>query len=153
LGAEKIVPAGVFYVNLRGKYESGDSRTEALADPDQARRKAYRHTGRFDAAELPQLDSARAGDQFNYRLTNKGELFRGLKEALPRAEFLKLLDDVESRLKEIAGRIFGGATSVDPYRKGTATACEYCEYRPICRIDDWTHTWRVLRAVEREEEG
>ncbi len=153
LGAEKIIPAGVFYVSLRGKYETGDSRTEALADPDQARRKAYRHTGRFDAAALPQLDSARAADQFNYKINKDGSLSKRSTEPLPRAVFLKLLDDVETRLKEIGASIFAGTTTVDPYRKGTATACDYCEYRSICRIDDWTHTWRVLRATENEEEG
>ena len=34
-GAKKIIPAGVFYVNLRGQFEGGSSsRTEVLADAD-----------------------------------------------------------------------------------------------------------------------
>jgi ATP-dependent helicase/DNAse subunit B len=46
----------------------------------------------------------------------------------------------------MGGRIFLGAAQVDPYRKGTATACDFCDYRAACRIDPWTHQWRVLRA-------
>ncbi|MEI9865362.1 MAG: PD-(D/E)XK nuclease family protein [Limisphaerales bacterium] len=49
-GRDKIIPAGAFYVNLRGEYKGGGSRTEILADAEEARRLAYRHTGRFDAS-------------------------------------------------------------------------------------------------------
>jgi ATP-dependent helicase/DNAse subunit B len=34
---------------------------------------------------------------------------------------------------------------VDPFRKDKETACKFCDYRAICRIDPWTHSWRVLR--------
>jgi ATP-dependent helicase/nuclease subunit B len=147
-GALKIAPAGVFYVNLRGQYERGQTRDEALADADGARKRAYRHTGRFDAAALPQLDRVRAADQFNYRLNKDGGLRSDSVEALPRAEFEKLLDRVEAQLQEMGRAIFSGAMPVDPYRKGRETPCEHCDYRAACRIDPWTHQYRVLRAVD-----
>ena len=56
-GVSRLIPAGVFYVNLRGQYESGGTRDEALADAAAARKLAYRHTGRFDAACLARFDS------------------------------------------------------------------------------------------------
>jgi ATP-dependent helicase/nuclease subunit B len=144
-GALKIAPAGVFYVNLRGQYESGGTRDEALADAADARKLAYRHTGRFDATALPKLDSAKAADQFNYRLNKDGSLRSNSVEALPRAEFEKLLDRVETQLKEMGRAIFSGAAQVDPYRKGHETPCDFCDYRAVCRIDPWTHRYRVLR--------
>ena len=30
-GVNRLIPAGVFYVNLRGEYKSGDTRAEILA--------------------------------------------------------------------------------------------------------------------------
>jgi len=39
-GADLIEPAGVFYVNLRGKYEREANRVDALAQPEQDRRLA-----------------------------------------------------------------------------------------------------------------
>ncbi len=80
---------------------------------------------------------------------------KGLAEALPQTEFIHLLNDVEARLREMGVSIFSGAAAVDPYRKGSATACDYCDYRPVCRIDPWTHSWRVLRAEKQsaEEDG
>jgi ATP-dependent helicase/nuclease subunit B len=146
-GVDRVVPAGVFYVNLRGEYPGGGSRTEILADADAARRRAYRHTGRFDAGVLDRLDRIGAADQFNYRLNKDGSLHKGSVEALPRAEFEKLLDGVETQLRVMGERIFSGAAEVDPYRKGAQTPCEFCDYQPACRIDKWTHHYRALRAA------
>jgi ATP-dependent helicase/nuclease subunit B len=147
-GALKIAPTGVFYVNLRGQYERGQTRDEALADAATARKRAYRHTGRFDAGALSRLDRAKAADQFNYRLNKDGNLRSDSVEALPRVEFEKLLDHVEAQLQEMGRAIFSGAAPVDPYRKGRETPCEFCDYRAACRIDPWTHRYRVLRAAE-----
>ncbi|HUC84773.1 MAG TPA: PD-(D/E)XK nuclease family protein [Candidatus Acidoferrales bacterium] len=150
LGAKKIVPAGVFYVNLRGQFEGGASRDEVLADAEASGRLAYRHTGRFDAACLDQLDRPRARDQFNYTLNSNGTVRSNSTEALGGKEFIALLDEVEAQLRRLGERIFSGAAGVDPYCKGAATACDYCDYRAVCRIDDWTHKFRELRAVEGE---
>ena len=146
-GVNRLVPAGVFYVNLRGEYPGGGTRAEILADASAARRKAYRHTGRFDADVLDQLDRTGAADQFNYRRNSDGSLRKGSVEAMPRAEFEKLLDGVETQLREMGERIFSGAAQVDPYRKGKQTPCEFCDYQAACRIDRWTHQFRVLRAA------
>jgi ATP-dependent helicase/nuclease subunit B len=149
-GVQQLIPTGVFYVNLRGQYESGGTRDEALADAADARKRAYRHTGRFDATALPKLDSAKAADQFNYRLNKDGSLRSNSVEALPRAEFERLLDRVETQLREMGRAIFSGAAQVDPYRKGQETPCDFCDYRAVCRIDPWTHRYRILRAPAKE---
>jgi len=147
-GAKAIVPAGVFYVNLRGQFESGASRAEVLTDPDEARRLAYRHSGRFDAAFLDHLDRLRVRDQFNYQLNQDGRVRSNSAEALSCKEFIGLLDQVEEQLRTLGEKIYDGATAVDPYRKGVTTPCGYCDYRAVCRIDEWTHEFRELRAVE-----
>jgi ATP-dependent helicase/nuclease subunit B len=146
LGVARLAPAGVFYVNLRGQYESGGTRTEALEDAGAARKRAYRHSGRFDAGILPGLDRLGRADQFNYRLNQDGTLRKGPADAMPHAEFEKLLDRVEIQLREMGRAIFSGRARVDPYRKGAGTACEYCDYAAVCRIDPWTHQYRVLKA-------
>jgi ATP-dependent helicase/nuclease subunit B len=151
LGVGKIIPAGVFYVNLRGQQGNGDSRTEVLSNADESRRESYRHLGRFDSGALDKLDAASAADQFKFSRNKDGSISKNSKEALPRAEFQKLLDQVEDQLRMIGQNIFSGATQVDPYRKGSVTACDYCDYRPACRIDRWTHPFRVLRTEKATE--
>jgi len=147
-GVRRIEPAGVFYVNLRGAFESGGTRDEVIAGAAQARRQAYRHTGRFDASRLPQLDRAGNADQFNYRRNKDGSLHKGSTEALAPAEFLALLDGVETQLVRMGREIYAGAAAVDPYRKGGSTPCDYCDYATVCRIDPWTHVYRRLRSAE-----
>jgi ATP-dependent helicase/nuclease subunit B len=146
-GAGRLIPAGAFYVNLRGQFGSGGTRGEILGDTEAANL-AYRHSGRFDAGALDKLDRAGAADQFNYRLNQDGSLRKGSVEALPRADFERLLDRVEVQLREFGDAIYSGEASVDPYRKGQQTPCEYCDYASACRIDPWTHPWRVLRAAK-----
>jgi ATP-dependent helicase/nuclease subunit B len=149
---DQLVPAGVFYVNLRGRFESGSTRDEIL-DLAAARKLAYRHIGRFDASVLPNLDRAGAMDQFNYRLNQDGSLRKGLSDALPHTEFEAWLDRAELKVREMGRAILAGEAKVDPYRKGSETPCQFCDYRAVCRIDPWTHRYRVLRAVAKEDLG
>ena len=149
-GARRLIPAGAFYVNLRGKFESGDTRDEILGDPAAATL-AYRHHGRFDAGQLRKFDrrpTATRGDQFNFRLNKDGGLPSNSAEALPPENFAALIDGVEIQLRTLGQKIFSGAAAVDPYRKGAQTACQYCDYRAVCRIDEWSHAWRGLRGKE-----
>ena len=59
--------------------------------------------------------------------------------------FAELLANVERVLQEMGRQIFAGVARVDPYRRGGRMPCEHCDYRSICRIDPWTHTYRALR--------
>jgi ATP-dependent helicase/nuclease subunit B len=150
-GVKKLIPAGVFYINLRGQFENGETRSEVLGNTDESRRAAYRHTGRFDATALGKLDSKSAADQFNYKINQDGSLRKGQVEAMPREEFEALLDAMESQLRRVGNEIFAGAAHVDPYRKGNETPCGYCDYSAACRIDPWVHRYRVLAKTASTE--
>jgi ATP-dependent helicase/nuclease subunit B len=148
-GVARLVPAGVFYVSLRGKYDREQNRLDALANTEQARKRAYRHAGRFDARALRLLDArpdARQGDQFSYRLNNDGQIHKHSREALTTIDFETLLNSAKMNLRRMGREIFAGVAKVAPYRKGTVTACDQCDYRAICRVDPWTHSFRMLRA-------
>jgi ATP-dependent helicase/nuclease subunit B len=147
-GVRRLRPVGMFYVNLRGNIASGGNRREVLAQVESARRRAYRHAGRFDAAFLRSLDTrpdAVSGDQFNYRLTAAGEIHGSCREPMGSEAFEQLLDRTAERIRTMGKRIFAGDIRVDPYRQGTAMACDHCDARGICRIDPWTHSYRVLQ--------
>jgi ATP-dependent helicase/nuclease subunit B len=149
-GVAGLIPAGVFYVNLRGKYGREANRRAALEHADEARRLAYQHTGRFDVRALRQLDSrpdARQGDQFNYRLTKDGRISKSAREAVMTSEFAELLDLVEANLRRMGRQIYDGVADVSPFRKGAILACDQCAYHAICRIDPWTHRYRTLGKV------
>lgn len=153
---EDLRPAGIFYVNLSGQYKSGAHRDEVMGSVDEARRAAYKHFGRFDEELLPHLDNRpraedekKVGDQFNFRITNRGKLERRSADVMTSEEFEQLQERVEKLLVEMGGRIFDGDIRVDPYCYRNKTPCENCKYRPVCRIDPWTHEYRAL--AERKD--
>ena len=153
LGAQNLVPAGMFYVNLRGQHPGGGSRNEVLQDTEGART-AWKHSGRLDAAWLKNFDrrpGVTKGDQFHFKFNKDGKTLGKGSEAWPAPAFRQLLQDVAARLQATGEKIYAGGAAVDPYRKGTTAACDHCDYRAVCRIDPWTHEWRVLRAAGAEE--
>lgn len=148
--AAELIPAGLFYVNLRGKFDRGENR-RAVLDSDSAQKEAYRHNGMFDFGLAHRLDTrpgADSGDQFNYRVKTDGTPYANC-DAVDTGEFLRMLDDAEKKLVELGARIFRGDAAVDPYKKGKDTACDTCEYQSVCRIDAWTHPFRPLAKAEK----
>ncbi len=145
--ASRLIPAGVFFVNLRGDFGGGKTRNEVLDNLKDSRQAAFQHSGRFDFAALAQLDNRneKTGTQFNYRLKVDGQPHGASREILATENFLKLLDDVETHLAKMGEEIFAGAVKIDPYQKGKMRACDQCDYAQICRINPWSHEYRVLK--------
>src|SRR6185437_7193763 len=151
-GVGKILPAGVFYVPLRAKADSGDSRYEVLDRAAASALAAYQHTGRFDGKALPQLDNRglEKGDQFKFAKKKDGEFYkRG--EAMTTEAFGALLEKIENDLRSHGERIFAGDIAAKPYRKGNDRACDWCQFQPVCRFDSWIHPFNVLRKPPEED--
>ncbi len=155
-GVNRLTPAGVFYVNLRGQTERGETRTEVLETREQFQRRRYQHSGRFDAAVLPRLDSSPSKDsaQFNFKLKADGTPDARSADVMSPADFRRLLDHVEAELVRMGREIYGGALQPNPYQKGRERACDHCQYQGICRFDPWTDSFRLLaRPAEPAPEG
>ncbi|HEV7927227.1 MAG TPA: PD-(D/E)XK nuclease family protein [Verrucomicrobiae bacterium] len=146
-GVGRLLPAGVFYVNLRGQFERGDSRQEILPQREEFRQKRYQHSGRFDLTALPYLDDRQAseGTQFKYKLNANGEPDARNTDLMRPEAFAEMLDHVEAELVRMGGEIYGGAIGLNPFQKGSERACDKCQYQGICRIDPWVNSFRVLR--------
>lgn len=151
-GVSRIVPAGVFYVPLRARPESGDSRMEIIEGAAAGMFAAYQHTGRFDGVALSKLDNRRLkkGDQFKYSIKTNGEFSKVGNEALTSEAFDALLKKVEANLRSHGERIFAGDAAARPYRKGNERACDWCQCQPVCRFDSWIHAYNVLRKPPEE---
>jgi len=157
-GVSRLVPAGVFYVNLRGDFSGGDTRDEVLQSRVETRHQAYKHWGRFDAAALPELDSrgVSPGTQFNFRRNKDGQFDARKPDPMPSEAFRQLLEATEQHLRRIGQRVFEGDIELNPYQKGKDERdrpCETCQYQGICRIDPWTHLFRVLSTGASGQEA
>lgn len=154
LGVARVQPVGVFYVSL-GAGGAAESRAEATADPAEARRAAHQHFGRFLADELARLDnrSVNKGDQFRYTKNQNGSLSKRGNDALPAAEFHALKEQVAGHLVQFGREIFAGGAEVAPFRKGQETACERCDFLPVCRFDPWMQAFRALRPPPKPDDA
>jgi ATP-dependent helicase/DNAse subunit B len=105
-----------FHANLRSRYEKGSTRRDVLGSRMEARKRAYRHTGRFQAAVVRHLDrrAVQKGDQFNYAFGQNGELRKDSSEALDDGRFREMLDAIETHLREMGRAIFAGEAKVNP---------------------------------------
>jgi ATP-dependent helicase/nuclease subunit B len=146
-GVGSLSPAGVFYVNLRGQFEHGESRREILQKREQFRQRRYQHSGRFDLKALPYLDDRQIneGTQFKFKLNANGEPDARNTDLMRPEAFAEMLDHVEAELVRMGGEIYGGAIGLNPYQKGSERACDKCDYQGICRFDPWENSFRVLR--------
>lgn len=142
-GVARLVPAGVFYVNLRGDFKNAGSRSEALDDAEAQRQKAYRHFGRFDKTHTSQLDRRSERDHSQFQFHSRSS------DPMESTAFSALLDRVEQHLTAFAHEILAGRIQVDPYRKGEEKACDHCAFRSICRFDPWLQPYRVLRPPSK----
>jgi len=147
-GAPVLTPAGVFYVPLNGAPRGGTpSRADILVPDEVARRGAYQHSGRFLAEALPHFDNRgdHRGDQFRFARNQDGSLSARGNDALSAAEFEALRRKIEDHLRDYGRRIFAGETAVAPFRIGSQTACDHCDFRAGCRFDPWIQPYRDLR--------
>lgn len=147
LGGKQAIPAGMFYVRLKDATERVSHRAAA---PDNKSSKRFEHSGRFSFEWLELFDSGFAGGgsgQFNYRLKKDGQPHGGGTQLIRQSELEQLLAGAKSMLQAMGRDILAGNISVDPYRKGVEIPCTWCDYKPICRIDPWTHQYRPLQPL------
>ncbi len=154
-GVRRLVPAGVFYVNLRGNFLRGDTRDDVLQAPNEARRQAYKHLGRFDAAALADLDNRglSPGTQFNFKKKNDGDLDARHPDPMLSEAFGEMLQATEEHLRRIGRQVYSGNIELNPYQHGAKRPCITCQFHGVCRIDPWTHSYRVLRRRAAEQAG
>jgi ATP-dependent helicase/nuclease subunit B len=154
-GVSRIVPAGVFYVPLRARPGSADTRRDVLEQDAERALTAYQHTGRFDGRVLSKLDNRglNKGDQFKFTKKKDGEFSKVGNEAMTAEEFAQLLEKIEANLRTHGQRIFSGEAAAKPYRKGNDRACDWCRCQMTCRFDSWMHSFNVLRKPSEGSEA
>lgn len=149
----KIAPAGCFLLPLKGKRAAQKSRRTALADAEALKRAGYVHEGICDVKHLKLLDAKapkeRSG-QFNHRLANSGAPHGNTFNALKSEDFEAILNRSEELIRDTARKVYAGDITIWPYKHGTKTACERCDYQAVCRFDPWVQKYNVLQKPEKE---
>ncbi|MBE6039539.1 MAG: hypothetical protein E7219_01110 [Clostridiales bacterium] len=117
-------PAGMFYFNIKDpivsvndKSAGADQKALDRQPGDEFRLKGafLNEEGVLDAMPQSVLSSARGG--------------------ISREVYEAVRDDVVKRMEETASGILGGRIGINPVRDKNALACNYCEFKSVCRRD------------------
>ena len=57
---------------------------------------------------------------------------------------------VRNMIRRMGAEILNGNTQISPYRKGTETGCDYCEFREICGFDEKSLGFEYRRLQEMD---
>ena len=130
-GSARILPAGVIYV----KTSIADAKVDM---PDDA--EAERAVKLMQEREGMVLDDGDVIDAMGARYTPVGspgsdEISKRKKHLLYTEEgFESLMNEVEKSVIRVADGIKGGSIDASPKRSGTRVQCEFCDFKPICRV-------------------
>jgi ATP-dependent helicase/nuclease subunit B len=139
---------------LKGKPGAQKNRRKALEGAAELNRLGYTHEGIYDVEHLGFLDTKAPDDssgQFRHRITKSSAPHKGSFNALKSDEFEAILRRTEEIIRETGRRIFAGDISIWPYKLGTKSACEHCDYQAVCRFDSWVQKHRVLQRPGKGE--
>jgi ATP-dependent helicase/nuclease subunit B len=62
-----------------------------------------------------------------------------------------VLDFARDKICEIADGIMSGDISAEPVNSNGRLACEYCDYRPLCRFDRLLNSSRLIRELSGDK--
>lgn len=163
---KKIIPAGIFYYNIKDPMI--DKILEHDTDEEETQEellKELKMNGLVNSSEhiirLLDGDFAEGEDGLKGSVKSKvipvetgkeGTIGKRSNVAASK-EFEHMTQFVKEKLTQYGKEILEGTTSVNPYKLGNRTACDYCNYNGICGFDKRLpgNTYRNLKKLEKEE--
>lgn len=129
---KKIIPAGMFYYNIKNPVVE-DGEDEDTIEKDILNTLRMKGVVNTDREVMEKLECDRSGKSIAVPVTfDKDGNVKDSKNSLSHEQFEVLLSFVEKQLKESAAKIMEGDISVNPYKEGQETSCDYCEYSAVC---------------------
>lgn len=132
----KVIPAGIFYYNIKDPIVEKESLLEA-SEPDQIILKELKMNGLVNSEEkvISLLDSEmdKDSDVIPVSYTKNGMSKRS--SVASEEEFRKLMNYLDQKIQSIGKEILDGNIELNPYQKGIDTPCRFCPYQGVCGFD------------------
>ena len=110
----------------------------------------------FDHSLLDDLEAKASGGPISkiYRYEGRSRSFGDKDNVLSRQQMDRLIDQAVRTARDLVGWRESGFIDVTPYRlsrgRSAETACDFCEYRSLCRFDKRLH-YHKYRELERKD--
>lgn len=148
----EIQPGGVLYLHAYRPYVEC-RKIEAEETVQKEREKTYKMSGLVleEEAVIDAMEHSDDGKRIFVPVKLGKAGLEGNTATVE--EFDKLRRYLERCIVRMAQQLYAGDISVDPYRKGMHTPCDYCDYRPACGFDCTTgqDRYRNLSKMDASE--
>lgn len=154
------IPAGVLYMPARERYMTAarDSDAESV---QKAREKEWRMSGLLleDEEALRGMERDIAGIYIPAKLGKSGKL--DTSSLATYAELGKLAQKVKRQITQMAELLSKGAIEACPISENGSAACEYCDYKAVCGVEQGDAVRQIaklskdefFKLLEEEEDG
>lgn len=151
---KQVVPAGIFYYNIQ------DPMVEKTEDMDEEETEAeilrtLRMNGlvNSDTEAIAHLDHEIETESDVIPVAYKAGMIQEAKSSVAsERRFAALTGFVNKKIRSMGREILDGRITVDPYKRGDRTACDYCPYHGICGFDLKTegYSFRRFKTMKPE---
>lgn len=127
---KSVVPAGIFYYNLKDPIIKMD-----IADEEKVN-KNFRMSGYANSSPeiLEKLEDTSDFISASVRLTKEGVPYKS-SSVMDTDDFYRIRDYTRQKITEMGEEIYAGHLPASPYKNEKRTACDYCAYASVCGFD------------------
>ena len=152
---KRIVPAGIFYYNIADPLvEKRIGMDAEETDAELLRQLRMNGLVNSEMDVIEHLDSRIETESDVIPVALKAGILQEAKSSVANEKrFEHLRKFVNRKLQTMGREIFNGRISVDPYKKGYQSSCDYCPYRSVCGFDTKTegYGFRRFKKMKPEE--
>lgn len=150
-----VIPAGIFYYNMKDPIieETEEMREEQV---EQELLSKLKMNGLVNSASevIALLDASmdKRSDVIPVSYNKDGSLTKN-SSAVDTRQFEAVTTYVRNTIRRMGAEILNGKTEISPYRKGSTTGCDYCEFREVCGFDEKSagYEYRKLHEMDQAE--
>ena len=152
-----VVPAGIFYYNIKDplvEKESGTAPDDETIEQQILKQLKMNGLVNSELEVIKHLDREIEKESDVIPVAMKDGVIQEARSSVAnRRRFEALKTYVRDKVKAAGTEILNGEIGVNPYQQGTRTACDYCPYHPVCGFDKKTggYQYRRFKSAKPEE--
>lgn len=147
-----VIPAGIFYYNIKDPViEETEEMGEEQIEKELLSKLKMNGLVNSASEVIALLDSSmdKYSDVIPISYNKDGSLTKN-SSAVNTRQFEAVSTYVRNMIRRMGAEILNGNTQISPYRKGTETGCDYCEFREICGFDEKSLGFEYRRLQEMD---
>lgn len=147
-----VIPAGIFYYNIKDPViEETEEMGEEQIEKELLSKLKMNGLVNSASEVIALLDSSmeKRSDVVPISYNKDGSLAKN-SSAVNTRQFEAVSAYVRNMIRRMGAEILSGNTKIAPYRKGSETGCDYCEFREICGFDEKSTGYEYRKLHEMD---